>query len=959
MPFKVATMEEVDSSSATSSFDPDETVLETSMMLLSPKLQRQLTPNISNRMTKEIVDANIHNNDIRQRQNHSECDSADDPDETMLEGGNEEANHFESGTQRPLSTTPLKYSSMLHSEESAAKQKPCDSNPTVIGNYCDRFMEQDNFSDQSHDFFTYVDDENFKRCYNDMKTIIAKHRHLVKLPSLDPNDDVEKRICTLYLYVRESGVQQTIDKLGLNASLMERSCRQKDDSDEAIASYVIKSRDMDRATNYKLSEVASLPPSPGVDSSVEIGRCNSDQKKQNMFYSTSFQSPILMENDRQKSLSKKRQASTSGKKGADLHRKRLDDDNDEHLFRPIYEESSQIECDDILVGSHLGQSFGNNVENHDSRSSTSPHPSSEEEKNHSSFLDSALFSPISHRKSLSVCQDDSFSKLSSSLQTQMSPQFQLESKHVEKGIQYNFEQVDSEDESRKSYWEQGSPQSQNKHKKKIMPSSSPSNSLVNDSRTTSNVTQQKWTPSHFEHEISQVFCTSQDAPSDCCSQDKNSVEYSEEEKSDDASSFVSYPRGDTDSIESVNSIELGPRGQKGKVQHQNSHDKDKTLQYHVTLKGNSHVHYNPLKVYRPPKWAKLYEDKRNNKMKQSRKQKAKGDKDNQASHELNNRSESARPLPTLTMIQNPFKEFGSRDSERLNVVLDWIIDRERDTLNEEESSITGKAAILSLNQRQIICLILQLILLDGRNHSDSISKKNNTFSKHSGGTLIVLKGKDEICEWECELREKTGFSVFNHAVLSSSERRSANITSKASTFDVVLTTYDALKNKEVTVCVDKNGRFRKEADDHGGWLASRTNQIDEEDKVHTAILSRLHPLDWHRAVFIDDLGRKSYLTKPGTSRAEVACSVKGKSRIICFVKSSDEHCFFEDKFKESRRQLIPLAKMFDVPTNRTANDLVGQIMLDYRDVREQENDGEEELSECTSRFSYCSIGMSE
>ena len=57
--------------------------------------------------------------------------------------------------------------------------------------------------------------------------------------------------------------------------------------------------------------------------------------------------------------------------------------------------------------------------------------------------------------------------------------------------------------------------------------------------------------------------------------------------------------------------------------------------------------------------------------------------------------------------------------------------------------------------------------------------------------------------------------------------------------------------------------------------------------------------------------------------------------------------------------MIPLAKMFDVPTNRTADDLVGKIMLDYRDVKEQENDGEEELSECTSRFSYCSIVLSE
>jgi hypothetical protein len=396
--------------------------------------------------------------------------------------------------------------------------------------------------------------------------------------------------------------------------------------------------------------------------------------------------------------------------------------------------------------------------------------------------------------------------------------------------------------------------------------------LVNSG--TNNDIQRKTKSSHFDKNTSHIFCASHDFTSKVHSQDDH-AEYSEE--SDDASSFVHYPK-DSDSIESVNSIELCHRGQKGQVQHHNSHEDDKRLQHAVTLKGNSCIHYNPLKVYRPPKWAKLYENKRKQEMKKSFNELAKGDNDDLASHDRRLRDTTARPLPTLTMIQNPFKEFGSRESDRLHVVLDWLRNRDCGASSEEESTLSGKAVILSLNQRQIICLILQLILSDCGRHNDAVRYKNNAFLDYSGGTLIVVKEKDDICEWECELREKTGFTVFNHVALSSSERRSANITSKASTFDIVLTTYDALKNKEATVCVDINGRVTKQADNYGGWLASRTNQTSDEDKLRSAVLSRLHLLNWQRVVFIDDLGGKSYLTKPGTSRAEVACSVKGKSR---------------------------------------------------------------------------------
>ena len=55
--------------------------------------------------------------------------------------------------------------------------------------------------------------------------------------------------------------------------------------------------------------------------------------------------------------------------------------------------------------------------------------------------------------------------------------------------------------------------------------------------------------------------------------------------------------------------------------------------------------------------------------------------------------------------------------------------------------------------------------------------------------------------------------------------------------------------------------------------------------------------------------------------------------------------------KESRRQLVPLAQILGIPENRTAEQLVGKAMLDFRDVKEEnqkEEDNESRFSECSS-----------
>ena len=80
------------------------------------------------------------------------------------------------------------------------------------------------------------------------------------------------------------------------------------------------------------------------------------------------------------------------------------------------------------------------------------------------------------------------------------------------------------------------------------------------------------------------------------------------------------------------------------------------------------------------------------------------------------------------------------------------------------------------------------------------------------------------------------------------------------------------------------------------------------------------------------------------------------NRMVLFAKVKDssvkdEH-YYEDKVKESRRQLVPLAHVLDLPDNRTGDKIVGEALLDFRDVKEAK---QQVYESDESRFSDCSL----
>lgn len=373
-------------------------------------------------------------------------------------------------------------------------------------------------------------------------------------------------------------------------------------------------------------------------------------------------------------------------------------------------------------------------------------------------------------------------------------------------------------------------------------------------------------------------------------------------------------------------------------------DNDNENARNISLQTHSRLCYNPLDVYRPPKWAKSYIKRKTEKNKpQEVEKKYSTNQRNQI------KNDEPQHLPTSTWVQEPFKDFGSREADRMEVVSEWLNEKD----DETNIVLPHRAVLLSLKMRQIISLGVQMVVHNGV-HSVPQRERHldvrATGTHYKAGTLIVARDKSCLLMWDCFLREKTSFSVLNHAELPSAERRRALLPSKASSYDIVLTTYDSLKTKEINTTVDAKGRAIPQTHVRGEWISSRASGENELQQQRNEAVSQLHTLEWYRLIFIDVLGRQGYLTKPATLRSQISVTLRGNRRIVFFEKSDDEHkYFFEDKIKESRRQLTPLAKLLDIPEKLVGDKLVGSAMLDYRDVKECHDVSRlSQLSDCSS-----------
>ena len=794
----------------------------------------------------------------------------------------------------------------------------------------------------------------FKESYQSVVTsIIAENTECIRLPNQDHSASIDDRISNLYRFMETGGMYDVMTKLGVpsskgkgsqvvdestrmryseregstnavrdlasqsqNTSLQESEDNRKrgfvgsqndhrheinpgnledEDFDFPIADSepTVGTSDLSRDHSFNLSNAYDINRNPSGShtrtvqsqqtqcisntvneskrmnhrdsvSPIELPRhCTQRNNEGSIRMPASFQSPSAEQSNRSSLASKKRVASTSGKKGADIHRMRLED---EASFHPIYEEFSQ-QVNDIMhspIANHISKDNNGTLEH-------SPHVDDQQD---SSFLDSALFSqsPIPHRNSILTPEDESMELLSKT----------KESTHLHSQKQGRSISSPGRKETLRSPTETMERNSSHRNETGTGYLSQDSLPPMRTRECSKERTQDPSSYNQGEMTEREQHTQSFSPDDDGCYPNENS----EDQLDDQCNSIASGGY----SIESVDSDILREQG-RGKRMNDESivdDEDDDERNINISLKDTSRLYYDPLQVYKPPRWAKIYHRKKQNGKRSNGNNKS---NTNQIQNPTDSIENKPKPLPTMTYIQDPFQEFGSRDSDRLEVVSDWLT--EQDAIEEHlsadtSSSSAGKAIVLSTTNRQILSLSLQVLLKNGvhkisrydrhveTNSRNSLSSKKKATATH-GGTLVVARSKDELVEWECSFRENTGFTVLNHSALTSKERRRVTMPKKASGYDVVLSTYDALKTKEMSTIVDDMGRVADQTDSEGGWFTSRM-ACSEEDQYQSSTLSQLHSLNWTRLIMIDSLGRQSYLTKPGTARAQAVAKLKAGSR---------------------------------------------------------------------------------
>lgn len=303
-------------------------------------------------------------------------------------------------------------------------------------------------------------------------------------------------------------------------------------------------------------------------------------------------------------------------------------------------------------------------------------------------------------------------------------------------------------------------------------------------------------------------------------------------------------------------------------------------------------------------------------------------------------------------FRDPLSEYVGEEGEELYHVFEWMRDRDNARKSGKWRS-DSKGIVFSLEASQIVNVTLKLLL---ENMDREREDKFEDITSLSGQTLIVVRTKEEIATWEHAFREHTPLTVQNHAELPSSKRKRAATASECATFDIVITTFDALKGLDSTVQMDDSGHviLGEEAESQGGWMTKRlaassgasqrmggfTQRVGvgacgNSQRVDSAIqckqLSVLHRLQWRRIIFTDDLGRKCFLAKQGTAKAQAAAAVNGRSRFVFFSKErediSSERSAFESLMRSDKRATQSVAAVLHLRSDDEDEELF-DVMLD-------------------------------
>jgi len=227
----------------------------------------------------------------------------------------------------------------------------------------------------------------------------------------------------------------------------------------------------------------------------------------------------------------------------------------------------------------------------------------------------------------------------------------------------------------------------------------------------------------------------------------------------------------------------------------------------------------------------------------------------------------------ISSIPDPLRDYEGPLRKKVKTAYTWM--KERDTLSEDDVDVNG-GMLFSMDIGQIIDVTMKLCIKHKPAHNLKDTIDDGVVE---GGTLIVSRTKEDLEEWQSSLRECTAFSVLNHATMSLEERKRTATANRCAGYDIVVTTFDAIKSKDVTTPLDSKGHvIHEKIGFENGWFSARSSGSQAPGRCEQ--LSVLHQINWRRVIFVDALGRKSFMAKQDTARAVAAVAVSAQSRSV-------------------------------------------------------------------------------
>ena len=227
-------------------------------------------------------------------------------------------------------------------------------------------------------------------------------------------------------------------------------------------------------------------------------------------------------------------------------------------------------------------------------------------------------------------------------------------------------------------------------------------------------------------------------------------------------------------------------------------------------------------------------------------------------------------------LLDPFNRYSSKIARRLEEVRRMIARTEEASRTPGDLS-AGKAIVLSLEDDHIRAVTLKLLLESESPIRYSQVSGTSQSPNVKGSTLIITRDRHDLEDWSRLFREGSAFSVLNHPSLPVKERKSLSTAHLSARYDVVLSTFDALKSHDITLQADSSGLILQE-NEEDGWYSSKAESTAGSNRSSCVQVSVLHYLSWKRVIMVDTIGRKCYLVKKGASRPKAASHLISNSR---------------------------------------------------------------------------------